>query len=156
VSRPELDTDAVIEWPAVARGALLGLALVIPTTIVGAVLDRSVDNFEDSGWRLLLALLVMAAFVPTGAYAARLARDAPLTNGALAGLGAFLLWLPVRLLIWLTRDDTQGLVSGNDPVFRPGQVFGFLVISTALGMLGGYLASRRQAPSRDSGGDSQR
>jgi hypothetical protein len=53
-------------------------------------------------------------------------------------------WLPLRLLIWLTRDDSQGLVSGNDPVFRPGQVFGFLVISTALGMLGGVLAARRR------------
>jgi hypothetical protein len=151
MSTPELDNRAVIEWPAVARGALLGLALIIPTTIIGAMLDRSVDNFEDSGWRLLLALLVMAAFVPAGAYAARLAHDAPLTNGALAGLGAFVVWLPVRLLIWLTRDDNQGLISGSDPVFRPGQIFGFLVISTALGMVGGYLVSRRRGPTPDSG-----
>jgi hypothetical protein len=139
-----VDTDAAIRWSAVAGGGLLGLGLVIPTTIIGAVLDRSVDNFDDSGWRLLLALLIIAAFVPAGAYAARRAPEAPLTNGALAGLGAFLLWLPLRLLIWLTRDDNQGLVSGRDPVFRPGQVFGFLVISTALGMVGGYLASRRR------------
>jgi hypothetical protein len=104
MSAPELHNRAVVEWPAVARGALLGLALIIPTTIVGAVLDRSIDNFEDSGWRFLLALLVMAAFVPAGAYAARLARNAPLTNGALAGLGAFLVWVPVRVIIWLTRD----------------------------------------------------
>jgi hypothetical protein len=54
------------------------------------------------------------------------------------------LWVPVRVLIWLTRDDNQGLVSGRDPVFRPGQVFGFLVISTALGMLGGAVAMRRR------------
>lgn len=151
---PELDTQATVDWPAIARGALLGLALIIPVTILGAVLDRSIDNFEDSGWRVLLALLIVVAFVPAGAYAARLARDAPLTNGALAGLGAFVVWLPVRLLIWLTRDDNKGLVSGHNPVFRPGQVFGFLVISTALGMLGGYLASRRQSPGRDSGGSS--
>jgi hypothetical protein len=55
-------------------------------------------------------------------------------------------WIPFRVLIWLTRDDNRGLVSGNDPVLRPGQIFGFLVISTALGMVGGYLASRRQRP----------
>jgi hypothetical protein len=142
VSSPELDARATVDWPAVARGGLLGLALIVPTTIVGAVLDRSIDDFEDSGWRVLLAVLVVLAFVPAGAYAARLARSAPLTNGALAGLGAFVVWLPVRVLIWLTRDDNQGLVSGRDPVFRLGQVFGFLVISTALGMLGGALASR--------------
>jgi hypothetical protein len=154
MSTPELDDRAAVEWPAVARGALLGLALIIPTTIVGAVLDRSVDNFEDSGWRFLLALLVMAAFVPAGAYAARLARNAPLTNGALAGLGAFLVWIPVRVIIWLARDDNQGLVSGRDPVFRPGQVFGFVVLSTALGMVGGYLASRRKGATPDTGGSS--
>jgi hypothetical protein len=149
-----LDTRATVDWPAVVRGGLLGLALIIPITILGAVLDRSMDDFEDSGWRVLLALLIVVAFVPAGAYAARLARDAPLTNGALAGLGAFAVWLPVRVLIWLTRDDNQGLVSGRDPVFRPGQIFGFLVIATALGMLGGYLASRRRARAQDSGGSS--
>jgi hypothetical protein len=154
VSTPELETRAAVNWPAVARGALLGLALIVPITILGAVLDRSIDDFSDSGWRVLLALLIVLAFVPAGSYAARLGRGGPLTNGALAGLGAFVVWLPVRLLIWLTRDDRPGLVSGRDPVFRPGQVFGFLVISTALGMLGGYLALRRRARAHDSGGTS--
>ena len=145
MSSRDLETRATVRWPAVIRGALLGLALIIPVTIVGAVLDRAMDDFEDSGWRVLLALLIALAFVPAGAYAARLARAAPLTNGALAGLGAFLVWLPLRLLIWVTRSGDQGLVSGHDPVFRPGQLFGFLVISTALGMLGGFLAFRRRA-----------
>lgn len=144
MNAPEVDARATVRWPAVIRGALLGLALVIPITIVGAVLDRAMDDFEDSGWRVLLALLIALVFVPAGAYAARLARTAPLTNGALAGLGAFVVWLPLRLLIWVTRSGDQGLVSGHDPVFRPGQLFGFLVISTALGMLGGFLVSRRR------------
>lgn len=144
MNAPEVDARATVRWPAVIRGALLGLALVIPITIVGAVLDRAMDDFEDSGWRVLLALLIALVFVPAGAYAARLARTAPLTNGALAGLGAFVVWLPLRLLIWVTRSGDQGLVTGHDPVFRPGQLFGFLVISTALGMLGGFLASRRR------------
>jgi membrane protease YdiL (CAAX protease family) len=144
-----------VDWPAFARGAVLGLLLIVPVAIVGAVLDRRIEDFEDSGWRVLLALLIVAAFVPAGAYAARLGRDAPLSNGALAGLGAFALWIPLRVLIWLTRDDNQGLVSGRDPVLRPGQIFGYLVISTALGMLGGFMASRRGAGSPgDSGGSS--
>ncbi len=153
MSSSDLEARATVRWPAVIRGALLGLALIIPITIVGALLDRAMDDFQDSGWRVLLALLIALAFVPAGAYAARLARAAPLTNGALAGLGAFLVWLPLRLLIWVTRNDDQGLVSGHNPVFRPGQLFGFLVISTALGMLGGFLASRRWAHD-DSGGGS--
>jgi hypothetical protein len=152
VTTPDIHDRAVVRWPAVIRGALLGVALVIPITILSAVLDRSIDDFEDSGWRVVLALLITLAFVPAGAYAARLARDAPLTNGALAGLGVLVLWLPVRLLIWVTRDDDQGLVSGRDPVFRPAQLFGLLVIATALGMLGGILTSRRRARADDSGG----
>jgi hypothetical protein len=150
MSTPDLETRAVVDWPAVVRGAFVGLALIVPVTILGAVLDRAIDDFENSGWRVFLALLIALVFVPAGAYAARLARGGALTNGALAGLGAFVLWLPVRVLIWLTRDDDQGLVSGRNPVFRLGQVFGFLVISTALGMLGGYLVARRRA--RDSAG----
>jgi hypothetical protein len=141
---PDVESRAIVDWPAVARGALVGLALIIPITILDAILDRRIDDFEDSGWRVLIALLIMAAFIPAGAYAARFTPNTPLTNGALAGLGAFAVWIPFRVLIWLTRDDNRGLVSGNDPVLRPGQIFGFLVISTALGMVGGYLASRRQ------------
>ena len=152
MTAPELESRAAIRWPAVMRGALLGLALIVPITIVGAILDRSMDNFDSSGWRVVLALLIALTFVPAGAYAARLAPAAPLTNGALAGLGTFVAWLPLRVLIWLTRDDRPGLVSGRDPVFRPGQLFGFLVISTALGMLGGYLASRRRVRGDDSRG----
>jgi hypothetical protein len=141
---PDLDSRTFIEWRAVARGALLGLALIIPITIIDAVIDQQIDDFEDSGWRVLIALLIMAAFIPAGAYAARFTPNAPLTNGALAGLGAFAVWIPIRVLIWLMRNDDRGLVSGRDPVLRLGQVFGFLVISTALGMLGAFLASRRQ------------
>jgi hypothetical protein len=141
---PDVESRAIVDWPAIARGALVGLGLIIPITILDAILDRRIDDFEDSGWRVLIALLIMAAFIPAGAYAARFTPNAPLTNGALAGLGAFAVWIPFRVLIWLTRDDNRGLVSGNDPVLRPGQIFGFLVISTALGMVGGYLASRRQ------------
>jgi putative membrane protein (TIGR04086 family) len=148
VSSSDLEARATVRWPAVIRGALLGLALIIPVTIVGALLDRAMNDFQNSGWRVLLALLIALAFAPAGAYAARLARAAPLTNGALAGL----VWLPLRFLIWLTRNDDQGLVSGRNPVFRPGQLFGFLVISTALGMLGGFLASRRRAHDDSPGG----
>jgi hypothetical protein len=143
---PDVESRAIVDWPAIARGALVGLGLIIPITILDAILDRRIDDFEDSGWRVLIALLIMTAFIPAGAYAARFTPNAPLTNGALAGLGAFAVWIPFRVLIWLTRDDNRGLVSGNDPVLRPGQIFGFLVISTALGMVGGYLASRRQRP----------
>jgi hypothetical protein len=47
VTAPELESRAAVRWPAVIRGALLGLALVVPITIVGAILDRSMDSFDN-------------------------------------------------------------------------------------------------------------
>ena len=91
---PDVESRAIVGWPAIARGALVGLGLIIPITILDAILDRRIDDFEDSGWRVLIALLIMAAFIPAGTYAARFTPNAPLTNGALAGLGAFALWIP--------------------------------------------------------------
>ena len=64
------------------------------------------------------------------------------------GLGAFVLWIPVRILIWVARDEDKALFSGHAPVLRPGQVFGHLVIASALGMLGGWLGGRAVARSR--------
>ena len=83
-----------------------------------------------------------------GWLAGRLAPQAFLTNGALAGVGAFVLWIPVRIVIWLVRDEHRGLLSGHSPALRPGQLFGHLVIAAGLGMLGGFLGSRPAARAR--------
>ncbi len=65
-----------------------------------------------------------------------------MTNGTVAGLGAFVLWVPVRILIWVVRDEDKGLFSGHTAVLRPGQLFGHIVIASALGMLGGWIGAR--------------
>ena len=54
-----------------------------------------------------------------------------------------MLWIPVRIVIWLVRDENRGLFSGHSPALRPGQLFGHLVIAAGLGMLGGFLGARR-------------
>jgi hypothetical protein len=131
----------LVERAAVVRGAAVGLALIIPITILGAVLDRTIDDFDDTGWRVLLAILILVAYGVSGWVAGRIAH-APWTNGALAGLGAFVLWIPVRILIWVLRDEHRGLFTGAEPVLKLGQIFGQLVLATALGMLGGFLAGR--------------
>src|SRR5207237_8909863 len=68
VTAPELESRAAVRWPAVIRGALLGLALIVPITIVGAILDRSMDNFDNSGWRVRLPLLIALTFGPARPY----------------------------------------------------------------------------------------
>jgi hypothetical protein len=62
--------------------------------------------------------------------------------GALSGLGVLVGWLPIRVVIWLVRDESRGLFTGDDAALRPGQVFGHVVIAAGLGMLGAFVASR--------------
>jgi len=40
------------------------------------------------------------------------------------------------------RDEHKGLFTGTSPVFRPGQLFGHLLIASALGMIGGVIGAR--------------
>jgi hypothetical protein len=66
----------------------------------------------------------------------------PLTIGALSGLGVLVCWLPIRVLIWVVRDESRGLFTGSDAALRPGQILGHVVIAVGLGMLGAFLAGR--------------
>jgi len=133
---------AVVDWRAVFRGALLGLLVLVAASVVEAILDRNIDTFRDSGWIYPLFVVILAGYALGGWQAGRTAPGAALTNGLLAGVGAFVLWIPVRIVIWLVRDENRGLFSGHSPALRPGQIFGHLVIAAALGMLGGFLGSR--------------
>ena len=139
----EAAEEGPVNRTAIVRGAAVGLALIIPITILGAVLDRALDDFEDSGWRVLLAVLIAVAYGVAGWVAGRMSHY-PLTNGALAGVCTFVVWIPVRIVIWLLRDEHRGLVSGSEPVLKLGQIFGQLVLATAIGMLGGFIADRRR------------
>jgi hypothetical protein len=135
-------------WAAVARGAGIGLVVLIGVATLRAVLDRNVEDFADSGWTLPLFVVLLAGYFLAGWVAQRHAAeqgmgDAPYTHGALAGIGAFACWIPLRIAIWLIRDEHRGLVRGSDGALRPGQLFGALVIAAGIGVLGGALAARR-------------
>jgi hypothetical protein len=134
----------VIQGRAIARGALLGLVVIVPVAVLYALLDRAVDDFENSGWAPLFALAILVAYVVAGVGAGRLVPDAPMANGALAGLGALALWLPLRVLIWAMRDATNGLFSGTDPVFSASRLLGQAALAAALGALGAYVVARKR------------
>lgn len=131
-----------VDWRVVVRGALVGLAVIVPVTVLRVVLDREVADFDDSGWIYPLFVLILVAYFLAGWIAGRARPDAPLTHGILAGLGVLVAWIPIRILIWAVREDDRALFSGDDAALRPGQVFGALVIAAALGMLGGFLGER--------------
>jgi len=136
------DADAVVDRHAVLRGALLGLAVLVAASVVEAILDRNIDTFQDSGWIYPLFVAILVGYGLGGWQAGRLAPQAALTNGTLAGVGAFVLWMPVRIGIWLVRDEHRGLFTGHAPALRPGQIVGHLVIAAGLGLLGGFLGAR--------------
>ena len=139
------DAATVVDWGAVTRGALFGLAVLVAASVVEAILDHNVDSFQDSGWIYPLFVVILVGYALGGWHAGRHAPDAALTNGTLAGLGAFVLWVPVRILIWVVRDEDRGLFTGHSPALRPGQILGHLVIAAGLGLLGGYLGGRAAA-----------
>jgi hypothetical protein len=131
-----------IDWRVVLRGALVGLAIIVPVTVLRVVLDREITDFDDSGWIYPLFVLILVGYATAGWVAGRSRPDAPLAHGALAGLGVLVLWIPIRIVIWAVREDGRGLVSGDHAALSPGQLFGAFVIAATLAMLGAVLAAR--------------
>jgi hypothetical protein len=136
------DDAPVINWIAVFRGATAGLFFLVLASVLDAILDRNIDDFSNSGWIYPLFILILFGYTLGGFGAGRLVPEAALSNGLLAGIGAFVLWIPVRIVIWLLRDENRGLFTGHSPALRPPQLFGQLLIAAALGMFGGYLGAR--------------
>ena len=136
------DDVAIVHWHAVFRGATAGLFFLVLASVLEAILDRNIDNFQDSGWIYPLFILILFGYTLGGFGAGRLVPEAALSNGLLAGVGAFVLWIPIRIVIWLLRDENRGLFTGHSPALRPGQLFGHLLIAAALGMFGGFLGAR--------------
>lgn len=137
---------------AIGRGALVGVLFVIPITIVLAILEDRDADFDRSWWRVVLFFALLGAFGVGGWVAGLVGVDAPLSNGTLAGIGAFVLWLPIRVLIWALRDDNRGLLSGDRAVLRPTQLFSAALYAAAGGLVGGWIAGRKarreETPSR--------
>ncbi|MBJ7260662.1 MAG: hypothetical protein JHD17_01845 [Acidimicrobiia bacterium] len=144
ISEPaSTNNQKILSWPSITRGALAGLAIVVVAAIARAVLNNQMDDFKKSIWVYLLFVVVLVGYFVAGYVAGRARPDTPLANGALAGLGAVVLWIPIRVVIWAVREDGHALLKGNQAILRPGQIFGALVISTALGMVGALIAARR-------------
>lgn len=133
----------VIDRHAVTRGAAIGLLLFVPISALRLLIDRNVSDFDHSGWAPLFAVALFAVYGIAGFIAARIAVDAPYSNGIVGAIGAFVLWIPIRILIWSVRDSGQGLFSGSTPVFTPARILGQVVFAAALGAIGGVIAARR-------------
>ena len=135
----------VLSWPAIARGGLVTLVLLFTASVAQSIVDHNVTDFEHSGWIYPFFVAVLLSYAYGGSFAGASAPEAPLSNGALAGIAGFVAWLPLRIAIWLVRDEHRGIFTGTSPILRPGQIFGHIVIAAGLGMLGGLLGARAAA-----------
>ena len=131
-----------LEGRAVARGAAVGLAVIVPVTIARAILERHVDDLSTSAWIYPLSILVLVAYAAAGLVAARSARQAPVLQGGVAAVVAVLAWLPIRVVVWAVRENGRGLVSGDRAALPPADVLGALALGLVMGMLGAALAVR--------------
>jgi hypothetical protein len=136
------DTRLGIDWRVVLRASLVGLAIIVPVTVLRVVLDRELADFDNSGWIYPLFVLILVGYFAAGWVAGRARPDAPLTHGALGGIGVLVLWIPIRVAIWAVREDGRALFKGDHAALRPGQVFGQIVIAATLAMVGAFVATR--------------
>jgi hypothetical protein len=124
----------VIDLTALRRGIVGGLVVIVPVSLAVALVSHH-RRSGYGGWLFVAFVAILYAYATAGYGAARTRPDAPLAHGMLAGLGAFLVWLLVRLAVPLARGDRLG--------------FGIVAVATnalfavALGALGGLLAARR-------------
>ncbi|MBV8951750.1 MAG: hypothetical protein JOZ99_12800 [Actinobacteria bacterium] len=139
----DVNNERLVDPTAVARGAATGLVVIVPVTVVGAIVSRGTADLGTSAWAVPLSLAILVAYGAAGWVAGAAAPGAPLSNGALAGFSTIVLWLPLRVVIWLIRHDHRGFFTGARPAITVSQLFGAVVLSCAFGMAGAFLAARR-------------
>lgn len=123
----------VIDLGAIRRGVVGGLVLIVPISLIVALVSHG-RRTGYGGWLFVAFVAILYAYATAGYGAARARPDAPLAHGMLAGLGAFVAWLLVRLAVPLVRGDRLG--------FGIVAVVTNALFAVALGAAGGRFAAR--------------
>lgn len=132
-----------------AAGALTGFVAVVLVATLRSVLAHAVPRFDDSAWLAVVGLLVVGAAGAAGWVARRRApAGSSVLVGSVAAGTALVAWLPVRVVIWIVRDERRGLVTGADPALRAGPLLVNLALALLVGTLGAWLAARTPGPAR--------
>jgi hypothetical protein len=124
-----------------ARPVLIGAAVAGGFAIVVALSLRLLSDTSNLGFGVFA--LIMAGMAVGGYLSARPQTDVAFTAGAAAAFGGSLVAQSLSLLVQLARGNT--LPNG----YLVGAVF-TLLISTSFGVVGGYVALRRDRNERPS------
>jgi hypothetical protein len=128
---------APVDRAAVARGALVEIALIIPTAILVAVATHGDPLTTSNLWVVEVAIILVAPVI-AGAVAARGQGRAPLTHGAVAAAVGY---AGVVVIGGVKRIfDGRGFYSASAVVL----ILLLLCITVTLGMTGAYLTFRRE------------
>jgi len=123
----------LVSGRAVAVGAGVALAICVPAAILAQVLDDAGSVDDDSSWLLVLFAVILLGMGLGGHAAAARRLDAPLTNGAVAALAAYLLVQGIGAVRLLAAGDDVTWVA----------IPFFALLSASAGMAGGLVADHR-------------
>jgi predicted permease len=139
------DGAGSLDWRAAAQGALLTLAVTLPPVVLVRLLKGDDLQGKESNLWIVSVLAVFAGFALGGHLAARRRPRAALTHAAAAAglaFGGLALYSLVRHVI--SGDDIT--VAFLIRLVLVGQ------ITVSIGVLGGYVATRRRSASAGSAG----
>jgi len=134
----DVTPDARIAWPTIGRAVLGALPLLAVVLAFQVILLLAADDPAD-GWAIVLIVMLVIAFRRAGTSAAREATGRPLSHAALAGLGAFMAWVPLRILIAIVGDSERPL----------GGIFVGLALAVLVSLIGGIGGVRDVRKARD-------
>ncbi len=130
-----------MDWQAVAGGAFLAVVVTVPPAVVTRALKGDDLEGQESYLWVVPILALVVGFTLGGHFAARRRPDAPLLHSAAAAAVASGALAAFTLARWLVVGEgiSGGLLVTLALVFQ---------ITVSLGVVGGYVATRREAHSR--------
>ncbi|MDP9071785.1 MAG: hypothetical protein M3N68_11030 [Actinomycetota bacterium] len=130
-----------LDWRTVATGALVAVAVTVPPSLVVRALKSDDLEGQESYLWVVPVLALLAGFAAAGHLAARRRPEAPLVHSAATAVTAFTL---------LSAFAIARRVVAGDGLSAPLLITLALLlqITVSLAVLGGYLATRREARRR--------
>lgn len=128
----------LVDPRAVAVGAGVALAICVPAAILAQVLDQAGTVDDDPSWLVVLFVVIVLGMGVGGHVAGLRQLDAPLSNGAVAALAAYLLVQTIGAIRLLASGDTVTWAA----------IPFFALLASAAGMTGGFVAERRTRRTR--------
>jgi hypothetical protein len=136
MSTPTPHDGIHLDADTLERAVGLGMAVIVPVAFLVELLDRTIDDFDESAWIALPLLGVLAGYALAGWFAARRAPVAPYVHALLASVSAAAAWILIRMVV---------LAFGRGDEFTVRSALANLLLAAAFGLGAAALATRERA-----------